>query len=133
MMRAQQVVTSNEEVERVRRYFSPLKTINNQTILLTLIFLFSFSCAFRTLFPSSAHHNDLENILPYLIVGLFYVMTDPQPMVSTILFKVATIARFCHTFVYAIYVIPQPARTLSFFVHYGITFYMAFMSFIYFV
>lgn len=75
----------------------------------------------------------MENILPYLVAGLFYVMTNPQPMVSTILFKTATIARFCHTFVYAIYVVPQPARALAFFVHWTITLYMAFMSFIYFV
>lgn len=75
----------------------------------------------------------MENILPYLTIGLFYVMTDPQPLVSTILIKTATIARFLHTFVYAIYVIPQPARALAFAVHFTITLYMAFMTFIYFV
>lgn len=80
-----------------------------------------------------AHLNDMENILPYLSVGLFYVMTDPNPTVATILFRVTTLARFLHTFVYAIYVIPQPARALCFMVHIFITLYMAFMSVIYFI
>lgn len=81
----------------------------------------------------SAHHNDMENILPYLSVGLFYVLTNPNPMVAMILFRVATIARFVHTIVYAIYVIPQPARAICFFIHYGITLYMAFVCFIFFI
>lgn len=84
-------------------------------------------CLFR------AHHNDMENILPYLSVGLFYVLTDPSPMVATILFRVATVVRYLHTVVYAIYVIPQPARGICFFIHYGITLYMAFMCVIYFI
>lgn len=75
----------------------------------------------------------MENILPYLSVGLFYVMTDPNQMVATILFRVATVARFVHTFVYAVYVIPQPARALSWAVHVMITLYMAFMCVIYFI
>lgn len=76
--------------------------------------------------------NDLENILPYLTIGLFYVLTDPAAMVATNLFRVATVARFVHTFVYAIYVIPQPARGLSFGIHYLITLYMAVMCLIHF-
>lgn len=88
---------------------------------------FSMKCLHR------AHHNDMENILPYLSVGLFYVLTNPNPMVSTILFRVATIARFAHTFVYAIYVIPQPARAICFFIQYLITLYMAFMCVIFFI
>lgn len=79
-----------------------------------------------------AHRNDMENILPYLSVGLFYVMTDPSPLLATILFRVTTIARFVHTFVYTIYVIPQPARALSYAVHIIITIYMAIMCIIYF-
>lgn len=75
----------------------------------------------------------MENILPYLSVGLFYVLTDPNPMVATILFRVATIARFVHTFVYAIYVVPQPARGISFAIHFAITLYMAVMCIIYFI
>lgn len=75
----------------------------------------------------------MENILPYLSVGLFYVLTDPSPLVSTILFRVATVARFAHTCVYVIYVVPQPARSICFFIHYLITIYMAIMCVIYFI
>lgn len=74
----------------------------------------------------------MENILPYLSVGLFYVLTDPSAMLSKILIRVATISRFVHTFVYAIYVVPQPARMISFFIHYTITIYMALACVIYF-
>lgn len=74
----------------------------------------------------------MENILPYLTIGLLYVFTDPNVMVATILYRVATVARLIHTVVYAIYVIPQPARGIAFFVQFGITIYMAVMCIIYF-
>lgn len=75
----------------------------------------------------------MENILPYLSVGLFYVMTDPPAMVATILFKVATVSRIIHTIVYAIIVVPQPARAIAFFIQWAITIYMAIASIIYFI
>ncbi|XP_055298547.1 microsomal glutathione S-transferase 1-like [Sitodiplosis mosellana] len=98
-LRASEVSSGNDDVERVRR----------------------------------AHLNDMENILPFLSVGLFYVLTDPNEMVALWLFRVTTVARFAHTFVYAIYVIPQPARAICFFIHFAITLYMAFMCIIYFI
>ena len=79
-----------------------------------------------------AHQNDLENILPYLTVGLFYVLTGPPVLLATILFKIATLARIVHTFVYAVYVIPQPARALSFGIQWAITIFMAGASILYF-
>jgi len=72
-----------------------------------------------------AHRNDLENILPFLIVGYLYVLTNPSVWFATLLFKIAAIARFVHTVVYAVVVIPQPARALSWFTHYAITAYLA--------
>lgn len=75
----------------------------------------------------------MENILPYLSIGLFYVMTDPGPMMAIILIRIAVVIRFVHTFVYAIYVIPQPARTICFFIHYSITLYMAVICVIHFL
>lgn len=74
-----------------------------------------------------AHRNDMENILPYLSAGLFYVMTDPNPTLAIILFPVTTIARLLHTFVYAVYVVRQPARAILYTIHICITLYMAFM------
>lgn len=72
-----------------------------------------------------AHLNDLENILPYLFAGFFYVLTNPAVLTAQLLFKVAAISRIVHTIVYTIVIIPQPARGLAFFIHYVITFYMA--------
>lgn len=80
-----------------------------------------------------AHLNDLENILPYLTAGLFYVLTNPNPMLANTLFPLTTVARFVHTFVYAVYVVPQPARAIAFAIHIFITFFMACMSIIYFI
>lgn len=72
-----------------------------------------------------AHRNDLENILPFFAIGLLYVLTDPRAFVAIILFSAVGIARIVHTLVYAVFVIPQPARALSFFVALVCTAYMA--------
>ena len=70
--------------------------------------------------------NDLENILPFLILGLIYVGTDPSAAWAKLLFRTFTAARFTHTFVYAIVVIPQPARALSFFAGMAVNVVMAY-------
>lgn len=66
----------------------------------------------------------MENILPGFIIGFLYVLINPSALFASLLFKVAAIARIFHTIVYAVVVIPQPARALAFFVHYFITIYM---------
>lgn len=72
-----------------------------------------------------AHRNDMENILPSLIVGLIYVLINPSQFLACTLFKMSAIARILHTIVYAVVKVPQPARALAFFLHYGISVYMA--------
>lgn len=72
-----------------------------------------------------AHRNDMENILPYLTIALFYVLTDPPLTLATILFIAATVARILHSLVYTLVVVPQPARALCFFTQWGITIFMA--------
>lgn len=74
---------------------------------------------------SRAHLNDMENILPFFITGLLYVMTNPSAAVAINLFRAVAAARILHTIVYAVVVIPQPARALSFFVAFFSTAYMA--------
>jgi len=71
------------------------------------------------------HLNDLENIIPFITIALFYTLTDPTEFVAVNLFRVFTIARILHTFVYTVVVIPQPSRGLAFGVGYAITIYMA--------
>jgi glutathione S-transferase len=73
------------------------------------IFLFHFFSLF-----SSAHLNDLENILPFLALGFLYVGTGPSLNWARTLFRVFTGARFVHTLVYAVYVVPQPGRLQHF-------------------
>lgn len=41
------------------------------------------------------------------------------------LFRIATIGRYVHTLVYAVYPVPQPARGLSWLTCYATTAYMA--------
>lgn len=67
----------------------------------------------------------MENILPSMIIGLLYVLTNPSPTLGSMLFKIGAISRIAHTFVYAIIPTPQPSRVLAFAVHYFITIYMA--------
>lgn len=80
-----------------------------------------------------AHRNDMENILPYLSIGLIYVLTDPVPWIAKSCFVVATLARILHSFVYAVYVIPQPARAICFLVQWLITIYFALASIVHFI
>jgi len=71
------------------------------------------------------HLNDLENIIPFITIALFYTLTNPTEFVAVNLFRIYTIARILHTFVYTVVVIPQPSRALAFGVGYAITIYMA--------
>ncbi|XP_017125212.1 microsomal glutathione S-transferase 1 isoform X2 [Drosophila elegans] len=72
-----------------------------------------------------AHRNDLENILPFFAIGLLYVLTNPAAFLAINLFRAVGIARIVHTIVYAVVVVPQPARALAFFVALGATVYMS--------
>nr|XP_016992621.2 microsomal glutathione S-transferase 1 [Drosophila takahashii] len=72
-----------------------------------------------------AHRNDMENILPYFIMSLIYISTNPNAVVACNLFRVASVARIIHTLVYAVYPVPQPSRILAFATMLLITFYMA--------
>ncbi|KAJ8924266.1 hypothetical protein NQ315_007058 [Exocentrus adspersus] len=72
-----------------------------------------------------AHLNDLENIPIFLIVSLVYILTNPSYFLATMLIRIYALARIIHTFVYAVVVIPQPARGISWFVGFAITGYMA--------
>lgn len=71
------------------------------------------------------HLNDLENALPFLIVALMYVLSNPNAMLAMMLFRIAVIARIAHTIVYAVYPVRQPARAICYFITYAI---MAFMA-----
>ncbi|XP_037028772.1 microsomal glutathione S-transferase 1-like isoform X2 [Bradysia coprophila] len=80
-----------------------------------------------------AHRNDLENILPFFTIGFFYIFTSPSVYFATQLYRAAAISRLLHTFVYAVVVVPQPARAIAFFVPLAVTGYMAVSTILYFL
>lgn len=77
---------------------------------------------------SRAHLNDLESIPAFIITSFAYILTNPEIGFATLLFRAFTAARFIHTFVYAVYVVPQPSRALAFMVGLLVTLYMAVVS-----
>ena len=77
-------------------------------------------------FDFRAHRNDLENIVPFMLVALTYIATGPKPLVARLLFRLAALSRIMHTIVYAFRPVPQPTRAIAFFLSFFITIYMAF-------
>lgn len=69
--------------------------------------------------------NDLENIIIFFAACWCYLMTNPNQLIAINLIRAFAAARCMHTFVYAVYVVPQPARALAWFIGYLITGYMA--------
>ena len=57
----------------------------------------------------------MENIIPFVLVGLFYVTTNPAASTAILLFRIFTGSRIVHSIVY-LGQVPQPARALAFFV-----------------
>merc|ERR1712002_10781 len=72
-----------------------------------------------------AHQNDIENIFPFLFLGLLYILTNPAVATATLVFRIFVGARILHTIVYLL-VIPQPARALAFFAGQGVNIYLAY-------
>ncbi|BFG02931.1 microsomal glutathione S-transferase 1 [Drosophila madeirensis] len=68
-----------------------------------------------------AHRNDLENVLPFMLMSLAYVAAGPHPMVARMVIRIGASARLLHTFVYAVVPVPQPARVLAFATTFTIT------------
>lgn len=79
-----------------------------------------------------AHRNDLENIPIFFVAALGYLLTNPNAALALNLFRLFTVCRCAHTFVYAVYVVPQPARGIAWFGGYCVTGYMALQAMLYF-
>ncbi|NWH93336.1 MGST1 transferase, partial [Aegithalos caudatus] len=71
------------------------------------------------------HLNDLENIVPFVGIGLLYALSGPELSTALLHFRIFTGARIIHTFAYLI-PLPQPGRGLSWAVGYAVTFSMAY-------
>ncbi|KAM6161913.1 microsomal glutathione S-transferase 1 [Erethizon dorsatum] len=72
-----------------------------------------------------AHLNDLENIVPFLGIGLMYSLSGPDLSTALLHFRIFVGARLYHTVAYLL-PLPQPNRGLAFFVGYGVTLSMAY-------
>ncbi|XP_064175126.1 microsomal glutathione S-transferase 1-like isoform X2 [Anguilla rostrata] len=71
------------------------------------------------------HQNDLENVLPFVLIGLLYSLTGPDLHSALLYFRVFVGSRFLHTVAY-LAPLPQPSRALSWMVGMGVTFAMAY-------
>ncbi|XP_015120777.1 microsomal glutathione S-transferase 1 [Diachasma alloeum] len=78
-----------------------------------------------------AHLNDLENILPWAVSTAVWLTTSPDPWLAAVLIKTFAISRILHSIVYAVIVIPQPARFLAFGVGFLITIYQSVTTILY--
>ncbi|XP_033731930.1 microsomal glutathione S-transferase 1-like [Pecten maximus] len=59
------------------------------------------------------HLNDLENVVTFVLVGLLYVASGPDPTTAAMYFRIFTGCRLMHTVAY-LGQIPQPSRALMF-------------------
>ncbi|XP_006006114.1 microsomal glutathione S-transferase 1 [Latimeria chalumnae] len=71
------------------------------------------------------HQNDLENIVPFLGIGLLYALTGPDLSSALLHFRIFVGARFCHTIAYLV-PLPQPSRGLTWMIGVGATLSMAY-------
>ncbi|XP_011297259.1 microsomal glutathione S-transferase 1-like [Fopius arisanus] len=78
-----------------------------------------------------AHLNDLENIFPWAVSTALWLTTSPSTWLAALLIKTFAISRIVHSIVYAVIVIPQPARFLAFGLGFGITVYQSVDTFLY--
>ncbi|CAF0880102.1 unnamed protein product [Didymodactylos carnosus] len=70
------------------------------------------------------HLNDLENIIPFVLIGLFYVGTQPKYDCALWHYRLFLLSRLVHTIAYQV-PLPQPTRTLSWLIGYATTISMA--------
>ncbi|XP_069120520.1 microsomal glutathione S-transferase 1-like isoform X2 [Argopecten irradians] len=59
------------------------------------------------------HLNDLENVVTFVLVGLLYVSSGPDPSTAVTYFRIFTGCRLLHTVAY-LGQVPQPSRALMF-------------------
>ncbi|XP_069807261.1 microsomal glutathione S-transferase 1 [Dendropsophus ebraccatus] len=73
------------------------------------------------------HLNDIENLIPFLGVGLLYALSNPELSAALLHFRIFTASRLLHTVAY-LTPLPQPSRALTFVAGYLVTLSMAFFT-----
>uniref|UniRef100_A0A3Q3W8D7 Microsomal glutathione S-transferase 1 n=1 Tax=Mola mola TaxID=94237 RepID=A0A3Q3W8D7_MOLML len=71
------------------------------------------------------HQNDLENIIPFVVVGFFYTLTGPEFSSALLHFRLFAGSRILHTISYT-GALPQPSRALSWMMGMLVTFSMTY-------
>uniref|UniRef100_A0A4W6D1K4 Microsomal glutathione S-transferase 1 n=2 Tax=Lates calcarifer TaxID=8187 RepID=A0A4W6D1K4_LATCA len=71
------------------------------------------------------HQNDLENIIPFVVIGLLYALSGPELSTALLHFRLFTGSRIFHTIAY-VGALPQPSRGLSWMLGMLVTFSMAY-------
>ncbi|XP_030005301.1 microsomal glutathione S-transferase 1.2 [Sphaeramia orbicularis] len=71
------------------------------------------------------HQNDLENIIPFVLIGLLYSLTGPELSTALLHFRLFAGARIFHTICY-VGALPQPSRALCWILGLVVTFSMAY-------
>ncbi|XP_073175155.1 microsomal glutathione S-transferase 1 isoform X2 [Lepidochelys kempii] len=71
------------------------------------------------------HLNDLENIVPFIGIGLLYALSGPALSTALLHFRIFVGARIFHTIAY-LTPLPQPCRGLSWAAGYAVTISMAY-------
>lgn len=66
------------------------------------------------------HQNDIENVFSFVLVGSFYLVTDPDPWFATLLFRTFVLSRCLHTVCY-LAPLPQPSRFVTCLTGWGVT------------
>ncbi|CRK96785.1 CLUMA_CG009938, isoform A [Clunio marinus] len=79
-----------------------------------------------------AHLNDLENVIPFLIIGLFFIFTEPHKTVASWLVRIIGVTRILHSIFYAVYPVRQPTRAILHYISYIINLYMCLSVVVYF-
>ncbi|KAL5005497.1 hypothetical protein ScPMuIL_018953 [Solemya velum] len=70
------------------------------------------------------HQNDIENVVPFVLIGLLYVLVGPSATVAVYHFRVFAASRIFHTFAYLV-PFPQPCRALAYMTGWVVTFSMS--------
>ncbi|GAB5573583.1 microsomal glutathione S-transferase 1 isoform X2 [Prionailurus iriomotensis] len=125
---AKKYLRTDDKVERVRRLKEhPLIFLAALVVMNTFSFYLENSYLFFNLKDNfvRAHLNDLENIVPFLGIGLLYSLSGPDLSTAILHFRLFVGARIYHTVAY-LTPLPQPNRALAFFLGYGVTFSMAY-------
>ncbi|KAM9772028.1 microsomal glutathione S-transferase 1-like [Syngnathus typhle] len=71
------------------------------------------------------HQNDLENVVPFVLIGFIYTLSGPQLSAAILHFRIFTGSRIFHTISY-VGAFHQPCRGLSFLVGLATTVSMAY-------